>query len=134
MKATTATPLATLAAALVLSAPALASAPASFTTLDACRTGPQEVILSYGFEGGACQKVGEPSMSEPKDGLVTVTMPTSDTSEVCTMQIVPVEGTAVLGLDETATELEVTVLYPDGREMVFGMTEIAGSDCALEQE
>ena len=134
MKATTATPLATLAAALLLSAPALAIAPASFTTLDACRTGPQEVTLSYGFEGGVCQKVGDPAMSEPKDGLVTVTMPTSDTSEVCTMQIVPVEGTAVLGLDETATELEVTVLYPDGREMVFGMTEIAGSDCALEQE
>ncbi len=129
-----ATPLATLAAALMLAAPAVASAPASFTTLDACRAGPQEVILSYGFDGSACHKVGEPAVFEPKDGLVTVTMPTSETSEVCTMQIVPVEGTAVLGLDETATELEVTVLYPDGRQMVFGMTEIAGSECGLEQE
>lgn len=134
MKAATATPLPIFAAVLALSAPTLASAPASFTTLDACRTSPQQVTLGYSFEGGACQTVGEPAISEPKDGLVTVTMPTNESADVCTMQIVPVEGTAVLGLDETATELEVTVLYPDGREMVFGMTEIAGSECGLTQE
>lgn len=101
MNAHVTAPLVSLAAVLMLAVPASASAPAGFTALDACRTGPHNVTFNYLFEGGACQQVGEPVVSAPERGMVTVTMPSTESSDVCTMQIVPIEGTAVLGLDES---------------------------------
>jgi hypothetical protein len=116
-------PIASLAILLALAAPALAEDPA-FTTLTACRLDPERIALTYAFDGGACQKVGEITAAEPRGTIAAVTIPTSRTSEMCTMQIVSIEGRAVLRLPEPVFDLDVEVLHPDNRVQAAGVIEL----------
>lgn len=121
-------PLASLAALLAFAAPVLADGTPPFVSLTACRIDAQTVRLDYAFEGGACQQVGEIEASEPRGTIAAVIIPTSDTSEVCTMQIVTIEGGATLELAEPMADLDVTALYPDNREQAHGTVEINDGD------
>ena len=126
-------PNARLAAAAVLliwSGAALAQEPAPLNDLSACRLDDDRVALRFTFEGGACQRTGDPTVEPGKDGVLEVTVPTRNEGEVCTMQIVPVEFSGTIEADKSATSLNVTVLSPEGQPQAAGSTEIArGGDC-----
>ena len=117
-------PLTSLAALLVLAIPALADELPGFTALSACRLDPDRIVLSYAFDGGACQKVGEITAAEPRGTIAAVTIPTTNTAEMCTMQIVTIEGSAVLDLPEPVFELDVEALHPANSVQAAGVIEL----------
>jgi len=128
-------PAACLAALLALSVPALADAAPAFTSLSACRLDAERIVLSYAFEGGACQAVGEISATEPRGTAAAVTIPTSETSQMCTMQIVTIEGSTVLALAEPVVDLDVEALHPDNRVQAEGLVEVSeDGDCVEPAE
>ncbi|MDB5536436.1 MAG: hypothetical protein JWQ65_1311, partial [Devosia sp.] len=61
-----------------------------FSEVSATRAAPDAVRLQLTFEGGACQGVDAPQTTALTDGAVSVTIPTSKTAEICTMQIVAI--------------------------------------------
>lgn len=121
-------PLASLAVLFTCVAPALADEQPAFTALTACRLDAERIVLSYAFEGGACQAVGEISAAEPRGTIAAVTIPTTETLQMCTMQIVTIEGSTVLDLAEPVVDLDVTALHPDNRVQAYGLIEAAEDD------
>jgi hypothetical protein len=91
----------------------------------ATRTATDEVRLQLTFDGGACQAVNEPQVGEVTDGAVSVTIPTTKTAEICTMQIVAVPVDVTVQVPSEATALQVTVLATDGTPQFGGRVEIA---------
>jgi hypothetical protein len=126
-------PLASLAVLFACVAPALADEQPAFTALSACRLDPERIVLTYAFEGGACQAVGEVSAAEPRGTFAAVTIPTHETSQMCTMQIVAIAGSAVLDLPEPVVDLDVTALHPDNRVQAYGLIEVAEDDPACAE-
>jgi hypothetical protein len=117
-------PLTSLAILCVLAAAAVADEQPAFTSLVACRLDAERIVLHYAFDGGACQAVGEITAAEPRGTIAAVTIPTTDTSEMCTMQIVTIEGSTVLNLPEPVFDLDVEALYPDNRVQAAGLIEL----------
>lgn len=126
-------PLASLAALFAFVPPALADARPAFTVLSACRLDPERIVLTYAFDGSACQAVGEISAAEPRGTIAAVTIPTRETSQVCTMQIVAIEGSEVLDLSEPVVDLDVTALHPDNRVQTYGLIEATEDDPACAE-
>lgn len=118
--------LAVAAAAVGLSAGALAQDAAPLSGLAACRLDGDSVALRFTYEGGTCEEPGEPAVEGS-----AVTVPTLRTAEICTTQIVPVEFSGTIAMDEAQTVVDVAVLTPDGAPWASGSTEIqaSGSDC-----
>jgi hypothetical protein len=96
-----------------------------FSDVSATRTAADEVHLQLSFDGGACQAVDEPQVGAVTDGAVSVTIPTSKTAEICTMQIVAVPVDVTVQVPSEATALQVTVLATDGTPQFGGRVEIA---------
>ena len=96
----------------------------AFIESSATRISPDQVQLKLTFEGGACQAVDEPVLGAVSAGSLAVTIPTHDTSEMCTMQIVqiPVDVTIDAGADVTA--LDVTIQAPSGSRQTGGTIEV----------
>lgn len=116
----------TLAAVLCCGA-AFAQEVASFTALTACRIDAERVLLRATFDGGACQAVEPADLAEPRGTVVAVTIPTTSTAEICTMQIVPVEVEQVLEAPEPIHELDVTVIDPNNNPAAHGLIELDDS-------
>lgn len=97
----------------------------------ACRLDPETVALRFTFEGGACQQPGEPTLEDAGGGIGNVTVPTEETAEVCTMQIVPVQFAAELAAGPDYTTFDIAVLNPAGEVQALGSAGIveAGADC-----
>jgi hypothetical protein len=96
-----------------------------FSEASATRTAAGEVRLQLSFEGGACQAVDEPQVGEVIDGAVSVTIPTSKTAEICTMQIVAIPVDVTVQVPSEAAALQVTVLATDGQPQFGGRVDIA---------
>jgi hypothetical protein len=96
-----------------------------FSDASATRTAEGEVRLKLTFDGGACQAVDEPQVGEVTDGAVSVTIPTSKTAEICTMQIVAIPVDVTVQVPSDATALQVTVQATDGTPQFGGRVDIA---------
>jgi hypothetical protein len=96
-----------------------------FSAASATRTAPDAVRLQLTFDGGACQAVDEPQVGELTDGALAVTIPTSKTAEICTMQIVAIPVDVTVQVSAEATALQVTVLATDGQPQFGGPVAIA---------
>lgn len=104
---------------------------ATFTELSACRLDAERVLLTASFDGGACQAVEPAQLAEPRGTIVAVTIPTVSTSEMCTMQIVPIAVEQVIEARADIANLDVTVLDPQNNPQANGVVEVAdpGADC-----
>ena len=125
----------TLLAATLCCSAAIAQEVASFTELAACRIDAETVLFNATFDGGACMKVEPAQLAEPRGTIVAVHLPTVSTSEICTMQIVPVEVEQVIQADEVIADLFVTVSDPQNNELAQGQVEVADhtEDCVAPQ-
>lgn len=109
---------------------ALAEDAADFTALSACRIDEARVLLRATFDGSACQRIEPAGLAEPRGTIVAVTIPTSSTAEICTMQLVPIETEQVIDAPEPVFELDVTALDPDNYPVAHGLIELdEGVDC-----
>ncbi|UXN73202.1 hypothetical protein N8D56_19865 [Devosia sp. A8/3-2] len=97
----------------------------AFIDSSATRLNADQVQLKLTFEGGACRAVDEPVLGAVSAGSLAVTIPTHDTAEMCTMQIVqiPVDVTIAAGAD--VTTLDVTIRAPSGSRQTGGTIEVA---------
>lgn len=123
-----------LAAALCCSA-ATAQEVAPFTDISACRIDADRVLLRATFDGGACMRVEPAQLAEPRGTIVAVHLPTINTSEMCTMQIVPVETVQVIEAHADIADLDVTVGDPQNNEIAHGEVEVADhtEDCVAPE-
>jgi hypothetical protein len=105
---------------------------AGFTSLSACRIDENRVLLRATFDGSACQRVEPAGLAEPRGTIVAVTIPTSRTAEICTMQLVPIETEQVIDAPEPVFELDVTAIDPDNNPVAYGLVELdeRATDCA----
>jgi len=113
----------------------LAGEVAGFTALSACRIDAEQVLLRASFEGGACQKVEPAELGEPDGKTLAVTLPSTRTAEICTMQIVPIAVEQAIAASGDIAELDVTALDPDGRDAAHGVVDIGegDADCVAPQ-
>ena len=98
--------------------------PGQLDHVAACRLDPETVHLRFTFEGGACQQPGQAIVEDAGGGIGNVTVPTEDTSEVCTMQIVPVEYADELPADRSYTAFDIVVLGTHGDVQALGSAGI----------
>jgi hypothetical protein len=122
---------------LLGTAGAFAQEAATFTELSAERIGAEQVMMHAIFQGGACQEA-QPAETDPgeEEGMLSVTIPTVSTAEVCTLQVVEIEIEETIDAGENIATLDVTVLGTDGEVQVEGSTQIGagGGDPAEDSE
>lgn len=119
----------TAIAGLLLVSAALAQDLAPLNGLAACRAAPDKVDLSFSYTGGACQET-DPAKVELVEGEVaTVSVPTHNTAEICTMQAVEIEFAGILDVAPEIASLTVQVLNPDGEVQAGGKADIL-PECA----
>ena len=103
---------------------AAAAPPPPVTEATAVWTGNGSVQLDVVWEGGACEVPGEPEVTAGAQQTDLVTIPTSATGEVCTMQIVPVEFSGIIAVEPGTESISILVLGPDGEAKASGSAEI----------
>jgi hypothetical protein len=118
-------------AAIALPSFALAQDLAPLDELKACRLDPATVSLAFIYDGGACQQTGEAKAELIEGETATVTVPTRNTADVCTMQVVKVNFAGLVPVPDTVARLDVQVLSPGGEVVAASDTAIApnGPDC-----
>jgi hypothetical protein len=114
-----------LVATLLATASVAADPPPPITEGTATRTADGTVDLEVTWQGGACEVPGEPTVMVGDVTTVEVTIPTAATSEICTMQIVPVTHEGTIAVEPLTTTLAIIVLSPDGQPSATGSIEIA---------
>jgi hypothetical protein len=124
-------PIVIALAAIALPSFALAQDLAPLEELKACRLDAATVSLAFIYDGGACQQTGEAKAELIEGDTATVTVPTVNTAEVCTMQVVKVNFAGLVPVPEEVTKLDVQVLSPEGEVVAASDTDIApnGPDC-----
>lgn len=104
-----------LLAALTVSAPALSQdAGVTLDDLDAEWSSDTQIKIEFDYQGGACEETGEAEAGDVVDGVLSVSVPTLATSDVCTMQVVENEVEVAVAADRSVTAVEVLLLKPDG--------------------
>jgi len=106
-----------------------------FAALSACRIDEDRVLLRATFDGSACQRVEPAGLAEPRGTIVAVTIPTTRTAEMCTMQIVPIEVEQVIEAPEPIFDLDVTAIDPDNNPVAHGVIELdeTATDCVAPE-
>ena len=114
-----------LIAALGLASPALAQSPgASLDDLDANRINPTQIMISFDYQGSACQQVGAAEIGEVTNGTHALVFPTTSTAEVCTMQVTEVDVDQAIYADTTVTRVDVTLTDPDDQVIGTGSANV----------
>lgn len=110
---------------------ALAQDLAPLDQLKACRIDPATVSLAFIYDGGACQQTGEATAELIEGDTATVTVPTTNTSEICTMQMVKVNFAGLVPVPDTIAKLDVQVLSPEGEVVAASEAQITPNspDC-----
>lgn len=110
---------------------ALAQDLAPLDELKACRLDAATVSLAFIYDGGACDKTGDAKVDGIEGDTAMVTVPSTKTAEICTMQIVKVNFAGTVPVPDTVTRLDVQVLRPEGGAIAAGDVDIApnGPDC-----
>lgn len=121
--------LAVLALALYPIAAVAAAPPPPLTEASAHWTEDGKVQLDLSWEGGACEEPEEAHVTASEIfGTDTVNIPTVETAEVCTMQIVQVDYSGIIAVEPTTTTLSVTVLDFEGQPKAAGSVKIEAPD------
>lgn len=123
-----------IAIALVLIAlPSVAIAQdlAPLNELKACRVDASTVSLAFIYDGGACERTGDATVAMIEGDSAVVSVPTTSTAEVCTMQMVRVNFAGLIEVPEAITSLDVQVLSPGGEVVAGAKSEITphAPDC-----
>jgi hypothetical protein len=114
-----------LAAAFALFAPiALGAAPEPITEGTATWTADGKVDIKVTWQSGACIEPREATVEAGDETTDELTIPTVATSEVCTMQIVPLTYEGTIAVEKLTETLSVMVLAPDGQPIASGSIEI----------
>jgi hypothetical protein len=114
-----------LVLALMLTPALLASAQAAeLTDLTATRTGDDQVRLTFTFEGGACQEIEAPASGGITETEMTVIIPSRNTGEICTMQIVPIPVDVTVNAFPEMQTVHVQVLGPNRETQAEGIAQI----------
>ncbi|UJW85742.1 hypothetical protein [Devosia sp. SL43] len=115
-----------LASTIALAATGLVQAQetARLDDLDADRLNASQIIIEFEYEGGACEAVGTAQLGDVVDGTLSVTFPTTSTAEICTQQIVEIEVEQAIAADVSVTQVEVTLLTPDGSVRATGTDRV----------
>lgn len=126
--------LAACTLALISATAALANEGAPLNDLTACRLSPEEVSVNFSFDGSACVKDQPALVGEADTGTLAITISLTETSDVCTMNIVPVKVSQTVAADENATAVQIAVLDPKGNSIAAGETAItpAGEGCSAD--
>ena len=124
-------PILVALAVIALPSVALAQDLAPLDELKACRIDPATVSLAFIYDGGACQQSGEAMVEIIEGDTATVSVPTQNTAEVCTMQVVKVNFAGLVPVSEEVARLDVQVLSPEGEVVAASDTDITpnGPDC-----
>lgn len=124
-------PLSLALALIAVPSFALAQDLAPLSELKACRIDPATVSLAFIYDGGACEQAGDAIADVIEGDTATVTVPTTATAEVCTMQVVKVNFGGLVDVPEAVDRLDVQVLSSGGEVVAAGDTEVApnGPDC-----
>jgi hypothetical protein len=115
--------LAGVAMALLVTGGAMAQDTAAFTALTACRIDAERVSLSYRYIGGACE-AALPSKIEVMGEALKVSVPTANTSEICTQQLIEIDGGEMLSATLVIKALDVTVYNPQGAPQATGVAPL----------
>jgi hypothetical protein len=118
-------PLFALAALLATSA--AAQEERTLVDLSACRLDPQNVVVRAKYDSSPCWEAQDPQVTTEGD-MPTVTVNTSQTADICTMNIVIAEYARTVPLAADARGLHVVVNDPDGKPVGSGTAAIAESD------
>ncbi|MDB5623907.1 MAG: hypothetical protein JWR39_2470 [Devosia sp.] len=115
-----------LAAALALATggAAFAQAAPELDELDADRISPTQVEVEFEWDGSSCDQVGTVQLGENANGVLALSFPTTTKAEVCTMQIVEHEVKQTIDADQSVTQVNVTLLKPDGTVAATGTDEV----------
>jgi hypothetical protein len=108
-----------------------------FTSIEACRSDDTTAVLRIVYEGGACETTSETEPSVTLDGaLGIITVPSTATAEICTMQIVPNHVQKTIAIAADTAELDVTLLATSGEPQARQTTPVLtdGVDCAAAGE
>jgi hypothetical protein len=123
-----------LAAAAVLPLQASGAAePPPVTAATAVWTPDGHVSLTVTYDGGACEEPGEIRVESGQNQINVVTIPTVETAEICTLQIVPVTYEGVIAVEPSAETLSVTILDTGGQPKAAGSVEIKKSSEATAE-
>src|SRR6478735_2609140 len=115
----------TIALALIaLPSFALAQDLAPLSELKACRIDAATVSLALIFDGGACEQTGEAKAEILEGDTATITVPTTASAEVCTMQVAKVNFAGIVPVPNTIKKLDVQVLSPGGDVVAASGTDI----------
>jgi len=103
---------------------------AALDNLTACRLDPATVLLSFSYEGGACEKTGD-AEALTEDGVTTISVPIVPTAEVCTMQAVEVQSASTVAVTKDVTSIAVQLISPGGEVQADGNVDITANsaDC-----
>lgn len=113
------------AASLLLVTASAAAEPPPLTSATAVWTEQGKVDLNVTYEGSACEETQEAEVTASDIfGTDVVTIPTVETAEVCTMQIVQVEFSGTIAVEPSTETLSVVVLDPEGQPKAAGTVEI----------
>lgn len=124
--------LASATSIVLMATAALAADDPAFQDLSACRLDGDRVAIYARFDGSACEEIGAASVAEPEGNIASVVIPAEPTSEICTMQVVPVEAQVVVEVPRGVVQLDVAVtLAPENTTQARGITAIqaAGPEC-----
>lgn len=124
-------PLAIALALIAVPSFALAQDLAPLSELQACRLDAATVSLAFIYDGGACEQTGEAQAAIVEGDTATVTVPTTSTAEICTMQVVKVNFAGIVPVPDSVAKLDVQVLSPGGDVVAASDTDIAPNspDC-----
>lgn len=111
-------------AGLLFASSALAQDLAPLNGITACRATPETVQLSFTYEGGACQETDLARVDLLEPGIATISIPTHNRGEICTMQVVQIEYEGTLDIAPDITGLNVQVLNPDGEVQAGSRADI----------
>ena len=110
---------------------ALASAGTAFAQqapeleeLEAERSGDTKINIEFEYEGSACEEVGTAQLGPITNGVLALTFPTTRTAETCTMQMEEHEVEQTIEANASVTEVQVTLLRPDGSVAAIGTDEV----------
>lgn len=115
-----------LAATIALTASSLVRAQetARLDDLDADRLNASQVVIEFEYDGSACEAVGAAQLGEIVGGKLAVSFPTTATAEICTQQLVEIEVEQAIAADVSVTQVDVTLLAPDGSVRATGSDRI----------
>lgn len=112
--------------ALLFTGAAVAGELPGFDSFSACRPDPAQVRFSLSFMGSPCIAAQNAVVRRVQGGTQQVRVRFTPTSEVCTMNLVPVKVTQTVKVAPSATRLVVMAIHGQGGIIGADRLDLAG--------